>query len=437
MDDAKTYFAKDVFTPSTQAKLTFVERDKNSLNDELVDAINTPGKQIVLYGHSGTGKSTLLFNVINRIYSDSVVTRCTSDMNYEKLVLNAFDSLNIYFQSSSSSKTVNDKTLSLSGEYLSLKGSIGVKSQSENSVSSQRIIPPQLTAQRLAEFMGAVDCCWIIEDFHKIKPEEKVKLSQQLKVFVDSSEQYPLVKTILIGAVNTAREVIEYDLEMDRRVSELLVPLMESEELHKILEIGENLMNVRFSQKQKNDIVKFSSGLASITHQIALNMCVGNGIDKTSAECFRFTDDHFNSAIKKYITHSSDTLRKRYDLATKVGKVRKYDNGKIIIEALAEFDLDEVQQNDLLLQIRKTILNYPASNLSAYLVQLQSDEKGGIIRINPENGKYSFSDPFMGAYVKCLKEIELDKIKDPNMKQRKIKEAFEVLLSAFIKKFDK
>jgi len=44
---------RDVFTPTKPARIAFVERD--SVNDKLVNSLTTPGKQIVVYGHSGTG----------------------------------------------------------------------------------------------------------------------------------------------------------------------------------------------------------------------------------------------------------------------------------------------------------------------------------------------------------------------------------------------
>lgn len=428
-----THRVTDVFTPTKQAKLTFVERLTNDLNNDFVDALRTPGTQIVVYGHSGTGKSTLVFNIIHRIYENNVVSRCTSEITYEQLILNAFDALNVYYDSSQTTKTGKGLNGSISAEYGFLKAAIGASYQTEKSTITQRVIPPQLTAQRLAEFMGAANCCWIIEDFHKVKENEKVKLSQQLKVFVDTSEKYDSVKAILIGAVTTAREVIEYDNEMNNRVAELYVPLMLDEELHEILEKGEQLLNVSFSQKSKNEIVKFSSGLGSITHKIALLMCQSQGIEITQNERYTFNDGDFTQAIRKFINANSDTLKKRFDSAIKVGKVRKFDNGKIILEALSKFDFDEVQQNELLSEIRKNNPDYPQASLSIYLKNLQSTEKGAVIIVNPDNGKYSFSDPLISTYVKCVTKIVQEGIVDPKARERKVKEAMEILFAEILK----
>jgi ABC-type bacteriocin/lantibiotic exporter with double-glycine peptidase domain len=55
-----------VFTPTTPARLAFVERE--SINNKLVNALRTPGKQVVVYGYYGSGKTTLLENKLHQIY---------------------------------------------------------------------------------------------------------------------------------------------------------------------------------------------------------------------------------------------------------------------------------------------------------------------------------------------------------------------------------
>jgi ABC-type lipoprotein export system ATPase subunit len=58
---------RQVFTPTTPARIAFVEREE--VNDKLVNALTTPGKQVVVYGHSGTGKTTLLLNKLHQVYA--------------------------------------------------------------------------------------------------------------------------------------------------------------------------------------------------------------------------------------------------------------------------------------------------------------------------------------------------------------------------------
>jgi energy-coupling factor transporter ATP-binding protein EcfA2 len=245
------YDVREVFTPTVPAKVTFVERE--SLNQQLMDALKTPGKQVVVYGQSGSGKSTLLTNKIAQLYGESkILSRCTVATNFESLLLGAFDQLDVFYTSTASIKTSSSITGKLEQAYLAVKMNIEATFASEQQSTQTRLLPPQLTAQRLAEFCGAARCCWILEDFHKVPDSEKNKLSQIMKVFTDMAADYPAAKTVAIGAVDTARQVIQYDPEMRTRVAEIAVPMMTTNELVDILQKGEKLLNINFgSHKQQ------------------------------------------------------------------------------------------------------------------------------------------------------------------------------------------
>src|SRR5580658_8220840 len=86
-----------VFTPSSPAKISFIERD-NTVNDELVDALKTPGTQIILYGHSGAGKTTLIVNKLTQTYENHIITRCMVDMTMNHVIVDAFDQLNVFYE---------------------------------------------------------------------------------------------------------------------------------------------------------------------------------------------------------------------------------------------------------------------------------------------------------------------------------------------------
>jgi energy-coupling factor transporter ATP-binding protein EcfA2 len=390
----------DVFTPTTPAKFTFVER--KLLASQLMNALRTPGKQVVVYGQTGSGKTTLLTNKLAEIYGTKVVTsRCTVATTFENLLLSAFDELNVYYASGASVKSSSSITAKLEQEYFGIKGSIEGKQTQESGVTYSRTLPPQLTPQRLAQFCGAAECCWLLEDFHKVPAFEKKRLSQIMKVFMDSAAEYPLVKIIAIGAVDTARQVIEYDPDMRNRVAEISVPTMTQEELFSILRKGEELLNVNFG-KHKQDIASYSSGLGAVCHQLALNICFAASIEETCKKETWIQNEEFAKALETYITDASDTLKAVFDLATKQKKKGQFDNTRLILKALATVGREGAVHSAILAHVRKAHPEYPAGNVTNYLKELQTAKRGQVVRWDPVSGKYYFADPLYFAYAQCL-----------------------------------
>jgi Cdc6-like AAA superfamily ATPase len=393
----------DVFTPTKPAFLTFVERE--TINTRLVDAIKTPGKQLVIYGHTGSGKTTLLINKLNQVYENHLTTRCMTGMTMDHILLNAFDQLNKFYDSERiDSKSVNINS-SLGAEYLGLKAKIGSMSQTETHIKQQRIIPPQLTAQRLAMFIGEAHCCWVLEDFHKIPDNEKYKLSQVMKIFVDMAFDYPHVKVIAIGAVNTAREIVQYDREMANRVAEISVPLMTKEELKIILEKGENLLNIDILNRVKKGTIQYSNGLASVCHQLSLNVCNAANVIEPALEKITITEECFDKALNEYIENESDSIKAAFDKALKQPinhpiKTNPINSFRLILESLAECeDEDGMTKEEILYSIKKKTISFPSNVLSAHLNQLQKDTRGAVIRCDITSGNYTFQNPFYRVYA--------------------------------------
>lgn len=394
MDKYNTHL---VFTPTSPAKLSFVER-VDKVNDELVDALRTPGMQLIVYGPSGAGKTTLILNKLNQLYEHSVITRCMIGMTMEQIIIDGFDQLNFYYVN----EATRTEKLTISSD---LKASyIGLKTQIEKHYQekSTRLLPIQLTPQRLAQYFGASGNCWVLEDFHKIAEEEKVKLSQIMKIFMDSSIDYPDLKIIAIGAVDSAREVVRYDPEMKQRVSEIYVSLMTDDEIAKIIYNGENLLNLKFKTSVTRRILKFAGGLPSVCHHLCLYMCTNNSIYNTLEKQCLFNEDDFDKAVERYVKSSSDSLKEIFDKAVKIDRVRKYNNPQEILKAFLSIGKDGLNHNEILNKIRKTIPDYPQSNLTTYLKQLQQPVRGAILRYDSNAGLYYFSSPFVKAYAHCV-----------------------------------
>lgn len=394
------YSVHQVFTPTSPAILTFVER--NIINNRLVDAIRTPGKQIVVYGHSGSGKTTLLLNKLNQLYENHITTRCMTGMSFESLMLDAFDQLNNYYTSENNSSTVRKINSTISADYSGIKSSIGQERSTTDGAKELRVLPVQLTVQRLAQFVGEANCCWVLEDFHKIDLSEKNKLSQMMKIFMDMAHEYTTTKIIAIGAVGTAREVVEYDPEMRNRVSEIHVPLMSTSEIEEIISKGKDFLNIEFGMGVQQQIIKHCNGLAAVCHQLCLNLCLEEGIESTLSNRQIITSNSLERAFKRYIEEESDSIKSALDKALRQKKKRKYDNCRLILVAVAMSDEDSLMASDIFQAIKKSEPQYPYANITRYLDELQKEERGSILRFDTMSGKYFFSNPFHKVFMRLL-----------------------------------
>jgi len=223
-----------------------------------------------------------------------------------------------------------------------------------------------------------------------------------MKVFMDMASSYKDLKVIAIGATGTAREVVQYDPEMRNRVAEIYVPLMTDEELTEIIEKGQRLLNFGIPKKDQGAIVKYSNGLASVCHQLCLNICFASGIVETLDQSKSVSSSDLESALKRYVDDASDSLKATFDKAVRQIRVRSFDNCRIILKALANAAPDGLTRADLLAEIRKTTRRYPPGNLTLYLNKLIKDDRGAILRYDSISGVYSFSDPLYQVFAKVV-----------------------------------
>jgi energy-coupling factor transporter ATP-binding protein EcfA2 len=416
----------DVFTPTTPAKASFIERE--DINDKLVDALRTPGTQIVVYGYSGSGKSTLLRNKLRQLYEHEVTTRCTSASSFDQLMLSAFDDLDAYYISELQAKDTATISASAKTTLATIRSelSVTVSSSSENSAKKMRMLPPQLTAQNLAKLMGEARCCWVLEDFHKIEESERTKLSQTMKVFMDMAEDYKTVKVIAVGAVDSARQVVQYDPEMRTRIAEIHVPLMEPYELQSIINLGTKILKIAFSPSLTNKISHYANGLPAICHTLCLNVCQQNDIYEEANTSITLSEGELEPALKKYLSNSSDTLKMAFEASLKQERKTRYNHPKLIIHALAQLSQDGATKDEILRKINKIEASYSAKSFAGGMEKLCKAHRTPLIRFDDNSGKYSFIDPLYRSFALALNSEEPKTSFDIN-----INNLLEVLTASF------
>ncbi|MFA6058240.1 MAG: hypothetical protein WC756_08565 [Taibaiella sp.] len=397
--------ANKVFTPSRPAVETFVERT-NKINNHLVDALNTPGKQIVLYGHTKCGKTTLLVNKLRQTYENSFTTRCMDGMSYESIILDAFDQLGKVY-----TETAKTRGFKISPEisvtYNEIKATLKLGEYTDQKqTSNKQIIPPQLTGRRLGEFFGASKSCWVLEDFHKIKGTDKSKTSGLMKIFQDMSETYPELKIIALGAVGTAREVVEYNQEMEDRVTEIYIPYMNDEEIEEIITSGEKLLNIKFGADVKRRIVKYSCGLPAICHQLCLNICFNKSINETAKQLTAINLHDLEKAIEKFVDEKSDTLKKQFDKSIKIPNRTPTNIPKELLIICLNLEKDEFSFDEIYYNLKgKRIQKKDAEK---NLNDLCTVERSEILIYDENSNLYRFNNLFLKAYAKLKLKEDVD-----------------------------
>lgn len=400
----KIYKLEQVFTPSKPADITFVERTE--INKRIDRAIRTSGKQIIIYGFSGVGKTTVLFKKLKEFNLNYIKTSCITGMAIQDIVIDAFNQLDLYYPYQKEEVESNTVGGSLEASFWILKAGLKAETKGDSKLTQKRAVELPITPQTLAKFIGSANLVWVIEDFHKIEESHKKQMAQIMKVFMDASTEFPNLKIIALGAVNSAREVVQYDSEMKSRISELEVPLMSHDNLKRIIETGEKLLNIKFSENVTNRIVTYSSGLPAVTHQLCLLLCELNGVFKTQSKLVRIQSQKFNDAMEEYVEENSDSFKAIFEQATKVVHNRKNENPLDLLSYIITLGKDNFSIPKLKESIQKGNVNYKGNNLKKYIDEFTEPNRSEILRFNENHNTYYFSNPFIKAYVQCSLKID-------------------------------
>jgi energy-coupling factor transporter ATP-binding protein EcfA2 len=398
------YLVDDVFTPASPATVSYVQR--KIVGERFIDALKVKGKQIVVFGHTGNGKTTLIQHVLKSEKQFFITGNCSATTTFSEVVEQGLRDLEETAIVETEVKETHSTEAGISGSIKSISFLRKTNNSSEQKLKKQAVAPKKAGLLTLCHSLGSRGGCWVVEDFHKLPSTEKKFLSQSMKLIMDLGQNYPKFKTIVIGAVATARDVIENDPEMTNRVAEISVPLMTDEELEELIKQGELALNIEFPTDVKQRFVKFSNGVAAVCHSLCLAFCKENGIEQTQQTKIFLTNDRYQKAIERFMNDCSDSLKGRFEAAFKIRRKGRFENAQLILTALAKLDADGADRYELYDKIIEHHPRYPKSNLNLYLDKLQTSEMGNLIRNNTSSGKYRFSEPVQRAYMQALLQTQ-------------------------------
>lgn len=391
----------EVFTPTSAAKVNYVER--TDLEERVNEDLNTPGKQIVLFGSSGSGKTTIIQHLLSKRGIRYIITHCDSQTTFESILLSAFDNLNVYIEKEVVKTHSSSVAASIESEYRSLKAATQTQFTESSSTTYTPLLPPQLTPQKLAQFCGETKTIWIIEDFHKVNAIEKKRIADMLKIFVDSANQYRISKVVCIGACESASELIQFDPNLKNRISEIRIPLLTENYIRHIVRNGFDMLNVRISPSLEEKLYFYSARLGSQVHQMCLDICNGMHISQRSRKCVILDDSAFTKyAVKGFVEHNEGKFSSIYD------KASRNELGWYVLVTFTRNSQETLAFREIKRLVNLKGRTFTDEEILSTLNELQSPENE-IIIYNPMTEKYRISSPFWLAFLRMQFAIEQKK----------------------------
>jgi len=153
------------------------------------------------------------------------------------------------------------------------------------------------------------------------------------------------------------------------------------------------------TRQVRDGIVGYANGLAAVCHHLCLNICNAARIVETLADPITVAEKELTKAVEQYIDEASDTIKSAFDKAFRRQRERKYHNCRLIIQALSQCPQDGTTHGELLQKIRQHQTDYPAGNLTNFLAELQTAERGSLFRFDEASGRYSFADPVYRTFA--------------------------------------
>lgn len=246
----KKFNLNEVFGNNGESLETYIKRE--SVDEEFYDALQS-NKQIMIYGASKQGKTTLLKQYIN--YDESG----NSDYNHFIYSINNKTDLADIYRKALQSVGLNIDTQYTEGEGLSdNKLSIAVrakilKTRAINFNNEEfNITEPHDIADYFIR-LGQKDKIVILENFHYLTLENQRKFAFDLRTFQDLG-----IKFIILGVWREKNKLALYNGDLLDRVYEIPVEPWKRDDFERVIEIGEKKLNIKFDNNIKEKIINMS-----------------------------------------------------------------------------------------------------------------------------------------------------------------------------------
>jgi hypothetical protein len=293
------YSTNDVFGVRSKLIASYIEREKV---DELFNDALRHGNEIIVYGSSKQGKTSLLLKNLRE--EQFVKVECSPQTEPIDIYKSILRQLGIAFVESETAEASYEHGGKIGGGFkikIPVIGEAGFKAEVADKASSgtsqvTRYIEYNLAlAQDVAEILKAnkINKYLVLENFHYLPTEVQGTLAFDLRAFQDQG-----VIFIILGIWREANRLIQFNGDLLDRITEVPVEPWDAADFKRVIQKGALLLNVDFSQVE-NDLVNAAFDSIGVVQELCKNACLAAGVDSTVKDKVDITSVHLAEAIRR------------------------------------------------------------------------------------------------------------------------------------------
>lgn len=264
-----------VFGVSRDPVATYIER---SAVDSALSAALNETRQIIIYGSSKQGKTSLLQR---HVPDDKRVTvHCGPTTTAEDIYRSFLRQRDVEIVTEKSSGTSRELSASISAKFTaripffgdgSAKTKGEIKSGGKEDEKRKAIEFNLANAQDVGELLHQVDGSgffYVLENFHYLTDDVQRQLAFDLRTFEEMGLRF-----VILGVWRERNRLVQYNGDLQDRIAEVPVEPWEDADFQRIVDEGSRILRVTFAPEVTSRIFAEAHGSVAVVQELLKKLC--------------------------------------------------------------------------------------------------------------------------------------------------------------------
>ncbi|MEZ8147607.1 AAA family ATPase [Enterovibrio norvegicus] len=291
---------EDVFGVSVKQVKSYIERER--VDNKFTEALKSD-KQIIVFGSSKQGKTALVKKYID--YDENIVISLSPKHTLKDIyqtILRKSDVLlrTSYSTGSGKSDTVKGKARIQGAIAMVLKGTVDVGiDKSTNKTSTENYEEIEFNLELPDDVADIINRhgnkkVIILENFHYLSDGVQKDFAYDLRTFQELK-----VRFVIVGVWKESNRLSQFNGELQDRIDEIPVEPWTEDDFLRIIEKGEQELNVKFATTIKQLCIDNSFCSVGVFQELLKLTCINSDVYTKGENVFIESMDAFNNALKE------------------------------------------------------------------------------------------------------------------------------------------